>query len=220
LITKDKLIHVDQKQLFDILILSKEPLMEAQLLKEVFSLSHIPSSSEELFLYHFSLYHALYLLKRSSLCDEFILTIYTMGISLNPKNDYTFCQYYDYEKDTYCNSKAEKNQFCLKHSDGHSEWYVVFDPLRRFYEDPENVLFGNSELLARGMGSIFLYIAKKDDVHRAFKFFQINEKTINGLKKKYRDIAKKYHPDINLDDGKKMKLINYYYELLKDIYLL
>ena len=50
-----------------------------------------------------------------------------------------------------------------------------------------------------------------------YKILEIEDNfTEDSLKKKYRELSKKYHPDINPDGGEKFKEINEAYDILSD----
>ena len=50
-----------------------------------------------------------------------------------------------------------------------------------------------------------------------YKYLNQNYKTVEDLKKHYRELSKKYHPDINPEGNEAMKIINNEFEVLFDI---
>ena len=58
-----------------------------------------------------------------------------------------------------------------------------------------------------------------DEVQKAKEFFGFaSEPTKEEIKKKYKELARKYHPDINEGDDTKMKELNHYRDVLMKIY--
>ncbi len=54
-----------------------------------------------------------------------------------------------------------------------------------------------------------------DEVQKAKDFFGFtNSYTKEDIKKRYKELAKKYHPDINSGDDTKMKELNHYRDVL------
>jgi hypothetical protein len=60
--------------------------------------------------------------------------------------------------------------------------------------------------------------ARPNHIKFAMDFFGIKELTMKELKRKYREMVKKYHPDINSDKKEatlKMMEVNHHYQILK-----
>ena len=59
---------------------------------------------------------------------------------------------------------------------------------------------------------------RMDEVTKAKEFFGFSSTfTKEELKKRYKELAKKYHPDINNGDDEKMKELNHYRDVLMKI---
>lgn len=77
------------------------------------------------------------------------------------------------------------------------------------YEDFQNFQNGNFQ----GRSSL----SELEDAKKFFGF--VGEPTKEEIKKKYKELAKKYHPDINnLDDDSMMQKLNHYKDILLKYY--
>jgi len=97
---------------------------------------------------------------------------------------------------------------------------VSFDVLLDFYTDPENITFGESDILNKLMSGIKVYCLKKSDIEDALKFFGIHKTSKKSITKRYRELAVKYHPDRCGGNEDMMKQVNSAYIILKEIYIL
>lgn len=198
------------------------PVSEAELLKRVTALPSLPSGRRELYDIHFSLYHALYLLQESAGSEGWYLHLDPMRIRLLHVPSEGRCRYYYPLLGRYCGERQGDSPYCHRHTREHTRLGgglgIRFDPLREFYLNPENISFGESDLLRRLMRGVMVYSFRRGEVQRAMEFFGITSPDRGIIRRRYRQLAREYHPDrTGVDDGR-MALLNHSYQILLEVF--
>lgn len=197
------------------------PVMEADMLKNLTELKSLPSKNDELFLYHFSLYHAMYSLKKQLAREGLYLHIDTMRISLTPYPPEGRCFHFNPEMGSFCSRPCSGN-YCPNHLHiyQHDKDNLYYDYMHDFYINEDNISFGESELLAKLMNGIIVYAFHKGEIEDALQFFDLTHPNKKIIQNKYHKLAMKYHPDRNNGDDSKMKKLNHSYQVLREVYIL
>ncbi len=212
-----ELIIISENQLFEYLSEKERPVMEFDIIK------HFMETCEQQTLYvkHFSLYHALYKLKHSAGLKGFYLHLDCMRIRLIRIPDNGLCGFYDPVNGIFCNSHAPSG-FCILHENECRNYLnsITYDYLHDFYTDPDNITFGESELLRKLMNGIKVYSCRRRDIDEAIEFFGIGRFSKKSVSDRYRELAGKYHPDIPGGSDEMMKKLNSSYMILKDVFIL
>ncbi len=216
-----EIIPIHEEALFNYLKQKNQPVMEFDVIKYF-----IPSDSNDqfhqtLFVKHFSVYHALYKLKFSAGLKGFYLHLDCMRIRLIQIPDHGICRHYDTETGKFC-GEFTAGDYCDQHTSQYKDYHnsVSFDVLFDFYIDPENITFGESEILKKLMSGIKVYCLKKSDIEAALKFFKIHNPRKKNITARYRELAGKYHPDRYGGSEEMMKRLNSAYAILKEVYIL
>lgn len=220
--SKLQFIAFDTEIIYNFLLEKDKPVMEIELLRLFNQDRFLSSDSKKLYSLHFSLYHALYILKYSAGEKGYYLHLDPMRIRLI-KVPESLCCHYDTDTGEYCGRDAQDSNFCDLHWEENvdSIGQLEFDFLRDFYLNEDNIAFGESELLNKLMNGIMVYAFKKDEISNALAFFDItDEPTQKNIQKKYYQLAKKYHPDKNNGNDNNMRLLNKSYQVLKEVYIL
>jgi hypothetical protein len=123
---------------------------------------------------HFSVYHALYMLKDEAGRSELYLHIDPLRIRLLPIPEAGFCGHYYPDKGSFC-MKETGSLFCEKHCGDIAPEIPLFDPMAQFYLDPENIAFGESEILNEIMAGFRIYFIRKSEIDKALILFNINK---------------------------------------------
>lgn len=216
-----EIITINEENLFDFLEQKDQPVMEFDIIKNFIPSDINDPAQQTLFIKHFSVYHALYKLKFSAGKKGYYLHMDCMRIRLIHIPEDGFCRHYDPETGNFCGDKTT-DDYCLIHSPlyKHFQKSASFDVLLDFYTDPENITFGESEILKKLMSGIRVYCLKKSDIEDALKFFGIHKPGKRSITTRYRELAAKYHPDRCSGSEEMMKKINSAYAILKEIYIL
>lgn len=167
---------------------------------------------------HFSVYHALYILKHEAGKSNLYLHIDPIKIRLLPLPCDGFCGHYFPEKGAFCMNKTG-GLFCGIHSGDIDPVIPSFDPMAQFYLDPENIAFGESEILNDIMKGFRIYFMRKREIDEALILFDLEKPGRKSISRRYRELAVMFHPDRDGGSEEKMKEINRAYTLLKAVYI-
>lgn len=211
------LIDFDTAELFTLLESYTAPVMEADLLRSLTSKERIPTGRERLFELHFSFYHALYRLKREAGARGYYLHLDPMRIRLARIPGPGLCHHYDPQAGSHCRLATGGGDYCGAHH-GPGVNVIFFDPLYDFYTNPDNISFGESAVLEKLMKGAIIYALRRGEVERALELFGIARPTMKIIRKKYHEMAKKLHPDLNRGSEPLMKELNHAYQVLMEVF--
>ncbi|MCP4136367.1 MAG: hypothetical protein GY754_35680 [bacterium] len=216
-----ELIDIDIEQLFSFLEPKDVPVMEIEVLRYITGTTSMPRENGELFRIHFSLYHAFYRLKEEVGPGGYYLHLDPMRIRLLRIPGNNTCHHYETNPGKFCDEPVAGSLYCQYHSPVYSHYgsSLLFDPLLEFYENPENISFGKSDLLKKLLNGVVVFISKKGELDQALKFFGLTHPGKKIIQKRYRELARKYHPDMLNGDDSMMKRLNRSYYLLKEVYV-
>ena len=98
--------------------------------------------------------------------------------------------------------KMQANSFKFKFDSSH-------------FQNGQNFNFNDFKNFNQSDFSGFANAPRFDEVQKAKDFFGFTTSpTKEEIKKRYKELAKKYHPDINNGDDEKMKELNHYRDIL------
>ena len=212
-----ELIGIKRDELFDYLAGLDSPVSEYEILKRFTPAARDDGAPFSMFERHFSLYHALYLLKFHAGALGFYLHIDPLRVRLLPVPPRGRCGHYDPETGSFCTEEA--CGFCPAHDDGSERSLPSFDPMSGFYSDPENISFGESEILENVMRGFRLYCIHKREIDDALKLFGLRNPDRLKISLRYRKLAGEFHPDRCGGSGEKMKELNSSYAILKEVFV-
>ena len=131
------------------------------------------------------------------------------------------CRHYYPEKGYFCGIHTS-GDFCKEHEDEYKNYRdsATFDIMQDFYTDPENIVFGDSDILKKLISGIRIYCFKKKDIDEALRFFNIQKPGKKIITTRYRELAREYHPDRHSGSEEMMKKLNSAYLILKEVYIL
>jgi len=213
------LIPVDIEEFFHYLKDKNKPVMEIELIR-YFTGDYSRQGEEALFRVHFSIYHALYRLKTSAGKKGYYLHLDPMRVALVMAPDGQ-CAHYLPEKGEFCKKSANGTGYCTAHGfSRHDESFPTYDPLQEFYLNPDNISFGNTHILKRIMNGILIYSFRKGDIEEALVLFDLVRPDKKRIQKRYRELARKHHPDGPGGSASEMKKLNHAYNILKEVFVL
>lgn len=213
-----ELITIDRDEMLRFLYETTSVTGEYEILKKF--TPEIRDNGEPYSMYerHFSVYHALYLLKMEAGKSGLYLHIDPVRIRLLPLPGRGECGHYSPEKGSFCMNRTE-NMFCPIHDGEIDPEIPYFDPMAPFYLDPENIAFGESGLLNDIMKGFRIYFIHKREIDAALLLFNIKKAGKSSINRRYRELASKFHPDRCGGSEEKMKEINRAYTLLKAVFV-
>jgi hypothetical protein len=216
-----RILAFDREAIVKFLAARDSPVSEVELLKYLTGKSYLSESREELYSLHFSLYHALYTLRRHESGRTHYLHLDPMRIRLAQVPGPRECVFYHAVDGRFCGRPAESGGFC-----GYHAWYEryyanhpLFDPMDDFYLNPENIAFGASGILSKLMRGIIVYSLRRGEVDEALRFFGMTHPSRRLLQKRYYELARLYHPDLINGNDTMMKRLNSFYQVLREIFI-
>lgn len=189
------------------------------LLKFALKVESIPSSAAELYPLHFLMYNRLYSIKISYGQKGFYLHLDPMRIRLLPLPD--GCCYYFPDEGLFCNQPAGEKGLCDAHEHSAERDFPSFDPMRSFYMDMQNLDFGDTDLLEKYRSGIMNHAWNRDEVKSALLYFGFNIDYPGAelIRKRFYELARKFHPDLPNGSSDNMKCLNSSYEILKKAFV-
>lgn len=220
--TEPLLYPIPEEDLFQFLITLSSPVMETVLIKRFIkeAESYHPDSPPALYQMHFSVYHALYKIKRRYGPAGYYLHLDPMRIRLLNGTRHGRCCHYHPLKGEFCPYEISNSCYCRFHERQYhpQRRTMVYDPLEEFYLNPENIQYGDDDSLQKIYNGIKFYIFRRGEVEEALQFFGLTNPGIKIIRRKYYQLARQYHPDINGGDETPMKKLNQSYEILREVY--
>lgn len=210
-------IYFEENDVIDILINIEKPIMESRLirlLKTEYNYN-IPSSCN-MFDLHFSLFNCLYRVKQKMGVLDYYLHLDPMRIRLI--KIVNGCCHYEAEKGNFCGKKKENDFYCNEHGKTSLNGEIYSLIMQEFYLNEDNISFKQSKTFQKILKGYTSYALKPGIVKEALEFFEIKNPNKKLIKKKYHQLAKKYHPDLSSQSQNKMKMVNYYYNVLSEIF--
>jgi len=206
------------KSIAEYLISAQQPVPETQLMKFAFSSDDLPHEQYELYRKHFLLYNRLYIIQEEYGKNSFYLHLHPLRIRLI--ETVGGCSYYYPDEGGFCGQLPRLNAYCEHHHMRSDIRFPVYDCMRAFYLDIKNIEWPEFEKIEHVRKGIMLYSAGITDIKKALQFMGFSCDFPGGyrIRKRYRELARKYHPDAsgNIDN---MKQLNEYYELLKKVFV-
>lgn len=216
-----RLRAVDTERLYAYLMARRQPVGEAELLREIMACRSLPGARGELFILHFSLYHALYGLRERAGRDGYFLHLDHRCIMLARAAAPGTCQWYDARRGRCCGEPAGAAAWCAAHAAvcRGADALPFFDPLADFYTNPDNVGFGADDVLDRIMRGLLRYALRRGEVEKALALFGLHDPDRTTVRRRYRRLASQYHPDHHGGDESRMKELNHAYEVLREVFV-
>ncbi len=199
------------------------PVPESVLLERFFPDAReimIGSPGQQLFDIHFTLYHHLYLLADELAGSEYFLFIRSMYIYLLTRPAPEHCSWFDAGRAVFCGVEtAQGEPFCAFHRERESAvknaGTLSFSSLRNYYLDPGNLNPEEANRMANLSRGILRYGASGEEVERSLDLLGIDiDCSVDRLKRRFRYLSKRYHPDTCLDDMGDFRQMRQAYSLL------
>jgi hypothetical protein len=212
------LSRISIKRLEEFLRKEDAPCWESDLLKVLApELNMINGSALELYRYHFVLFHYLYQLQIKLYEENLYLHVHFMGIHLLEFPSQGKCRFYFQDPPCFCNEKTEdtRTSYCLFHRSQIPENSLEHLSEKYFYLDEKNfnsISEDNAEAFVTGAWQLLF---NHEDMLNCYKIMELPENSdLKLVKRHFRNLARKYHPDINPEFARKFCEINSAYRRL------
>lgn len=212
-----KLNEIDKKQVISFLRTRTSPCYESELYKIAFPQSRIfQENTLSLYQNHFLLFHLLYRLQSEFLEEHKYLHIHFMRIFLTDYPKEGFCRYYHEETHRFCGTpEKEGTGYCSFHSAKVGETEIEELSARYFYLDSKNYYELDETSAEAFINGAWEMLKQYKNLKESYKILDLPETADRRMiKKKFRSLAKKYHPDKGYTSHEKFNEINRAYRLL------
>ncbi|HPO49114.1 MAG TPA: DnaJ domain-containing protein [Spirochaetota bacterium] len=213
---EQRLEGLNKEKIRSFLTSLKSPCYESELMKVAFeNIDILKTDSLALYQNHFLLFYALYKLQDEYYKEDKYLHIHFMRTFLVDYPSSGYCRFYDEHSGSFCRSATSENPYyCDFHYEkvngdleGLSIKYFYFD-IDNFYKlDKEK-----ADAFINGAWEIF---SNYDEYKKSLSVLELTETAnLEAVKKQFKTLAKKYHPDLGETNHKKFNEINQAYRLL------
>jgi len=214
---EERLKTISIEKLKEFLEKNKSPCYESELLKIAFQDNDI-MRGDNLSLYqnHFVLFYTLYKLQDEYYKQNKYLYVHFMRTCLLDYPEKGLCRYYNEDSGRFC---CEKTSFDSLYCDFHLEKFgdkeIDTLSIKYFYYDIQNYNRLDKDTVELFINGTWEILSKYNDIKESFKIMELPEcYDIELIKKQFKILAKKYHPDMGEQSHKKFNEINRSYRFL------
>ncbi len=216
-----RLEEIDREKLKEHLLTLESPCYESELFRIAFPQNDI-SSIDSLALYqnHFLLFHVLYKLQEDFYREGKYLFVHFMRTFLVDYPEKGDCRFYDEYTGRFCMAACPHEKgYCDFHLKKIGELEIEELSTRYFYLDSQNFERLDRETAEAFITGAWETLKYYDEYKKSFDVLGLSETAdINMIKRRFRTLAKKYHPDLGEKSHEKFNEINRAYQLLVRLY--
>jgi hypothetical protein len=216
-----RLAHIDCVQLESFLRALRAPCYESELFRVAFPALDI-ATADPLALYqsHFLLFHVLYRLQERLYAEGQYLHIHFMRTSLMPYPPAGQCRYFEEYTGHFCQTACAPEQgYCPFHVTQMGDAAIKELSLRYFYLAPENFYKLDAHTATAFLNGTWEILAHYDAYKKSFAVLGLPETAdLKLIKKRFKQLAKLYHPDRGAQANEQFHAINNAYQLLLHIH--
>jgi hypothetical protein len=212
-----RLQAIDQDKLRSYLRASQVPCYESTLLNLAFPEMEI-SRAEPLTLYqhHFLLFHVLYRLQDEFYKEGQYLFVHFMRTILVTYPEDGQCRFFEELLGRFCKVMCRPGRsYCDFHAKLIGDTALEELSIKYFYLDAQNFYKLNAETAKAFIAGTWEILSHYDDYRKSFAILGIPETAdLHMIKKRFKHLAKEYHPDRGAQSREKFHEINNAYQLL------
>lgn len=198
----------------------KTPCYESRLLRLIFpKLDILNADALTLYQHHFILFHLLYMLQDKFLQKEKHLYIHFMRTVLMDYPEHKKCRFFNETTLRFCAAACTSDHnFCAHHLANADDTALETLSIKHFYLDQANFYCLDQKTADAFINGTWELVANYDEYRDSFSILGIPETAdLRMIKRKFRSLAKKYHPDHGEPCSDAFKSINRAYQLLMRI---
>lgn len=215
-----RLREIDQGKLREYLDSLHAPCYESSLLRIAFPQMDI-ARSDALTLYqnHFLLFHTLYCLQDEFYKEGRYLFVHFMRTILVPYPEEGQCRFFIEDFGRFCKASCPGQCYCDFHANMLGDTALEELSIKYFYLDPQNFYRLNEDTATAFINGTWEILSHYEEYKRSFEILGLPETSdLPMIKKKFRRLAKQYHPDRGAQSREKFHEINNAYQLLLHIH--
>jgi hypothetical protein len=192
------------------------PCYESRLLRRAFpDLTIGRADSLTLYRHHFILFHLLYRLKETFHREGKHLFVHFMRTFLTDYPESGHCRFYHPHDGRFCHDPAEEGDYCRFHHEKVDQTGLALLSERYFYLDKTNFHALDAETIDAFMNGTWEMLTHYDDYRRSVDALDLPASAdIPMVKKRFRRLAKQYHPDLGTGPPERFHEINRAYQVL------
>lgn len=210
--------------LVELLKRSERPLYESELLRAAFNIESVSAlDSLALYQYHFVLFYHLYQLQEEFYKENIYLHIHFMRTKLTPYPKKGLCRHYDAESGLFCGAEvgAGERYYCPFHFERIGDSEVEALSMKYFYLDRANFDDLDAERAEKFVNGTWEVLGHYKEMEQSFRILGLPiTENIELVKRRFKELAREYHPDITgLSDGRFSEINSAYRLIMKLIKL-
>lgn len=211
-----QLESINTDKIRDFLLSRQTPCYESELMKLAIPEFDIADAAPlALYQNHFILFHILYRLKDEFYEERKYLHIHFMRTSLADYPPEGKCRFFEEHTGMFCGTPCGGKGFCEFHSAKSRENELDELSDKYFYFDRKNFNALDAETAKAFIDGTWEILAHYNDYEKSFAVLGLPRSAgITDVKKKFRTLAKKFHPDHGEESHEKFNEINRAYRLL------
>lgn len=215
-----KLNQIDRGRILSFLQKAEKPCWESTLYKIAFP--HSPMLNEEtltMFQHHFLLFHLLYRLQADLFETGRYLHVHFMRIHLADYPGDGYCRYYEEASGRFCGAPCLSSRtYCQFHLPHMGETELETLSSRYFYLDLENYYNVDIPLLEAFKNHTWNMLKHGKSLHKSYAVLDLPVTADRQMvKRKFRKLAKVYHPDMGPSSHERFNEINRAYRTIMDV---
>ncbi|MBR6198656.1 MAG: DnaJ domain-containing protein [Spirochaetales bacterium] len=214
---KQQIEGVNLDELKSFLESQDKPVYETQIMRVIFGDNAMDCDSLTLYQRHFILFYILYRLQDEYWSSEKFLYVHFMRTKLYDYPPAGKCRFFDENLMLFCNADTD-GEFCPYHQSKFADTSALeLLSVKYFYYDTDNYDRLDKDTAEAFINGTWEILANYGRLKECFAVMEMSETyDLNEIKRQFRMLAKKYHPDIAGDAGKKFNEINRAYTILKN----
>ncbi|HNZ27731.1 MAG TPA: DnaJ domain-containing protein [Spirochaetota bacterium] len=214
---EENLKRINVEKLKEFLSGLKTPCYETELMRASFQDKDVlKCDSLELYQNHFVLFYVLYKLQEEYYKEDKYLNVHFMRTFLSDYPEYSKCRFYDEHTGLFCRAEVlDTSGYCAFHNNKVGEYEIEQLSAKYFYYDIENYSKLDRDTAEQFINGAWEILINYKKIEESFQTLEIPESyDLEIIKKQFRILAKKYHPDLGESTHKKFNDVNRAYRYL------
>jgi len=214
---EENLKRINVEKLKEFLFGLKAPCYETELMRASFqNKDALRCDSLELYQNHFTLFYVLYKLQEEYYKENKYLNVHFMRTFLSDYPEYSKCRFYDEHTGLFCMAEVlDRSSYCDFHNKIVGEYEIEQLSTKYFYYDTENYSKLDKDTAEQFINGTWEILTNYNKVKESFQALELAESyDLEIIKKQFRLLAKKYHPDLGESTHKKFNDVNRAYRFL------
>lgn len=214
---EENLKRINVEKLKEFLSGLKTPCYETELMRASFqNKDALRCDSLELYQNHFTLFYVLYKLQEEYYKKNKYLNVHFMRTFLQDYPESSKCRFYDEHTGLFCRAGVlDTSGYCSFHNNIIGEYEIEQLSTKYFYYDIENYSKLDKDTAEQFINGTWEILTNYNKIKESFQALELPESyDLEIIKKQFRILAKKYHPDLGESTHKKFNDINRAYRFL------